>query len=89
MNAKKIAELRKKIDRLRQKGGIKSSELETLAKRFGKVRHKRGSEPNWVDEEHPNLRPLSIPHHGKELNRFTAQSILDQLESDLDALEDS
>ena len=89
MDAKQIAELRRKISRLRRKGGIKSSELESLAKRFGRVRHKRGSEPTWVDNEHPNLRPLAIPHHGKELNRFTAQNILNQLESDLDALEES
>jgi len=31
----------------------------------------------------PDLRPLSIPHHSKEVKRFTAESILDQLEMDV------
>lgn len=36
----------------------------------------------------PDARPLSIPDHGgKDLNRFTARVILQQLEEDLDTLE--
>lgn len=86
MDPKKIAKLRKKIASLRRKGGVKSSELESLASSLGKIQYDRGKEPTWIDPEHSNLRPLSIPHHAKELNRFTAQGILDRLESDLDTL---
>jgi hypothetical protein len=35
----------------------------------------------------PIARPLSIPSHSRQLNRYTAKAILDQLEEDLDALE--
>lgn len=87
MKPKNIAKLKAKILLLREKRGIKSSELESLASALGKVRHKRGKEPTWVDLEHPKLNPLSIPHHSKELNRFTAQAILDQLENDLEIIE--
>jgi len=87
MNEKKrIARLRKRVERLRGKGGIKPTELESLAMACGRVRQKRGSEPTWINLNLKQLRPLSIPHH-KELNRFTAQGILDQLEIDLDVWE--
>ena len=88
MNKNKIEKLRKKTDALRLKGGIRPAELESLAKACGRIRKKRGSEPTWINQDLPQLRPLSIPHH-KELNRFTAQSILDQIEIDLDALEEA
>lgn len=83
---KKVAKLREKIDELRRRGGIRPSELESLAKACGRIRHKRGREPNWVNQDYRQLRPLSIPRH-RELNKFTAQSILDQLEIDLDTIE--
>ena len=86
MNLEKIAKLKGKIDQIRKKGGIKPSELESLAKACGRVLHKRGKEPTWINPDIQKIRPLSIPHHG-ELNKFTAQSILDQLELDLDILE--
>jgi hypothetical protein len=88
MNYKKAAKLRKKIDRLRQKGGIKPRDLESLAKSLGKTLHgRKGSEPTWVDIEHSQIRPLSIPHHNTDLNKYTAQAVLDRLETDLDLLE--
>jgi hypothetical protein len=87
INQKRTAKLRSKIADLREKGGIKPSELESLAKACGRIRHRRGKEPTWINPDIPTLWPLSIPHH-RELNRFTAQSILDQLEGDLDTLEE-
>lgn len=33
--------------------------------------------------------PLSIPNHPGDLSRFTAKSILDTLEEDLDAIQES
>ena len=86
MNIKQIAKLREKLDGLRQKGGIKPTKIESLARACGRNPSKRGKEPTWINKEFQQLRPLSIPHHG-EVNRFTAQSILDQLEVDLDTWE--
>ena len=62
---------------------MKPGRLESLAKALGRTRAKRGSEPTWVSVVFPALRPLSIPHHSKEVKRFTAESILDQLEVDV------
>lgn len=88
MTLNKIKRLRAKIDLQREKGGIKPAVLENLAKACGRERSKRGNEPNWINPEFKKLYPLSIPHHG-ELNRYTARSILNQLEADLDHIEDS
>jgi hypothetical protein len=87
MSPPKVIRLRRKLESLRGKGGVKSSEIESLAKSLGRKRHKRGSEPTWINESFRHLRPVSIPHHSTELNRFTARAILDQLEADLEAWE--
>lgn len=63
--------------------------MEAIARSLGRKQHDRGKEPTWINEVFPDLRPVSIPHHASDLNRFTAQSILDQLEQDLKRLEES
>jgi len=84
MNRAKLDKIRCRVNELRNKGGIKSSDLEALAKAVGRVLIDRGKHPTWVNENFPGLRPLSIPRHGsKDLNKFTANFILDQLELDL------
>lgn len=84
MNRQKLDKIRKQVEELRKKGGIKSSELESLARALGRVRSMRGKHPIWVNKTFPELRPLSIPRHGsKDLNRITANIILDQLELDI------
>jgi hypothetical protein len=89
MNRQKLDKLRKRIEELRQKGGIGSSELESLARGLGRVPFKRGKEPTWINKTFPDLRPLSIPRHGsKDLNRITANIILDQLEQDIEKFEE-
>ena len=89
MEPKKLAKLRQQLNSLRKRRGLKSRELESLAKAMGRRRHpKRGKEPTWVSDLVPNTRPLSIPNHPGDLNRFTAGSILDQLEEDLYRLEE-
>ena len=86
--ASKIRKLRSEIEALRGRRGIKSAELESLARRLGRRRAKRGKEPAWVSEKFPSSSPVSIPNHPGDLNRFTAGSILDQLEADLDRYEE-
>lgn len=55
---------------------------------LGRRLHPRGKEPTWVNYEFPDLRPVSIPHHSKPIYKWTAGSILDQLEQDLERLEE-
>jgi len=89
MNRQKLDKIRKQVEELRKKGGIKSSELESLARALGRVRSMRGKHPIWVNKTFPDLRPLSIPRHGsKDLNRITANIILDQLEQDIERFEE-
>ena len=90
MNRRRLSKIRQQIEACHKRGGIKSAELESLAKDLGRVKSKRGKEPTWVNEQFPELYPLSIPHHGShDLNRFTAGSILDQLENDLERWEEA
>ena len=89
MDIKKLDRIRRRLDSLRLKRGIKPIKLEAVARALGRVRHKRGKEPTWVNENMPELRPLTIPHHSTDLNRFTAASILDQLEGDIDRIEET
>jgi len=89
MDLKKIQKLRDKIEKLRGRGGVNATELETLARQLGRKKARRGKEPTWVSEIFPDSRPVSIPSHPRDLNRFTAAGILDQLEGDLDRHEES
>jgi len=89
MNTRKLNKIKKDIDGLRNRGGVKSSELESLAIRLGRDKSDRGKEPTWVNKQFPYLRPLSIPHHGsRDLNKFTARGILNQLEEDIEKWEE-
>jgi|RhiMetdeSRZDD1v2_1073273.scaffolds.fasta_scaffold445779_2 hypothetical protein len=82
MKSAKLRKLKRRIGQLRG-SSVKPRKLESLAQALGRQRAKRGSEPTWVSSVFPDLRPLSIPHHSKEVKRFTAESILDQLEMDV------
>jgi len=66
---------------------VRPAELESLAESLGRTRLKRGKHPTWVNRLLPTARPVSIPSHTGDLNRFTARTILDQLEEDLEMLE--
>ena len=89
MNREKLDKIRKLVEEFRKKGGIRSSELESLARALGRVPSKRGKHRTWVNQTFPDFRPLSIPHHGsKDLNRITANNILDQFELDMDKFEE-
>jgi hypothetical protein len=90
MKRGKLDKLRRRVEELREKGGVGSSELESLAEALGRVKSKKGKHPTWVNLEHPDFFPISIPHHGsKGLNKYTKNSILDQLELDIEKFEES
>ena len=87
MSRKRIDKLRREIEGLRRKGGIKGRELQKIARATGRKLGQRGKEPTWVSDRFPS-RPLSIPGHPGDLNKNTAKDILEQLEQDLDEIEE-
>ncbi len=88
MTRAKLDKIIAELAACRNRGGVRASELEQLAKDLGRVQSKRGKEPTWVSAVFADLRPLSIPHHGTELNKFTARSIIDLLGMDVDRWEE-
>jgi hypothetical protein len=85
MNKYKLDKLKRELSKLRrQSAGIRSRDLQSLAKSLGRRRiKKRTGEPTWISTRFANARPISIPDHPGALKRFTAGNILDQLEQDL------
>jgi hypothetical protein len=89
MNRKKLKSIRREMDRLRR-STQNASALESMAKRLGRKLVKRGKHPMWESTEFRALYPLSIPHHGgRDLPIGTKKSVLDQLEDDILAWEES
>jgi len=88
---KRLEKARNRLEGLRSRGSIKSSDLEGLAAMLGRaIDPKRGKHPTWINANYPNFRPVTIPRHGRrDLNRITAQSILDDLEGDIEWFEEN
>jgi len=84
MTRAKLEKLRHEWTILQNRGGVKTREVERLAKALGRQRHKRGREPVWVNPVFPSLRPVSIPSHSVDLNKYTKNSILGDLEADFE-----
>lgn len=89
MTKRKLAKLRRELESLRAgRYNLRYCELvrfaETLGRRFDPS---RGKEPTYVSTPFPQLRPLSIPGH-RNANPYTAGSILDSLEQDINHWED-
>lgn len=82
MNKQTLNRVQRRIDKLRNQD-VSSEKLENIAKSLGRVRSKKGKEPNWVSTLLPGSRPIGIPHHGKPVFRYTAGNILDDLEKDI------
>lgn len=88
MNPKKLRRLRRLLGALRTSvANMPSRKLESFAKALGREPEKRGKHPTYVSSILQNSRPITIPHHSKNLKKWTANSILDQLEQDLFTLE--
>jgi hypothetical protein len=85
MDINKLRKIQQTLNSYRGRGGIKPAELEHIAKELGRERSNRGSEPTFINLQFPSLHPLSIPHHGaRDLNKYTAKNILDQLQHYID-----
>ena len=88
MNKGKLEKLKIELESFRnKKGNIIPNELITLAEKLGRKKVKRGKEPTYESELLPKSRPLTIPKHSRALNKYTAGSILDQLDQDIFELE--
>jgi len=82
MNPRKLRRCEQRLTKLRR-SVPSAKQLEGLATSLGRKRVKRGKEPTWESMAFSNLRPVSIPRHSSNLNKFTAGSILNQLEEDI------
>jgi len=81
---KKLEALRRRVEELRRKKGVSSTEVVSIAEALGRSRFARGKEPTWIRE---GRRPLSIPHR-KDLKPGTKKNILDMLEADINDYEE-
>jgi hypothetical protein len=89
MDRRKLESLRRQVRSLRR-SQPKARDLEALAVRLGRKTVNRGKEPTYESKKFFHLRPLSIPHHkGRDLPTGTKNSILSQLEEDIDAWEET
>ncbi len=85
MDRKSLAKFRRELEVLRN-SQPKATSLQRFAQRVGRSKENRGKHPMYGSEAFPHLRPLSIPNHkGRDLPLGTKNSILNQLEEDLDA----
>ena len=83
MHRRKLDKLKRELAQLRR-SPQKARALQSLAKRLGRKKVKRGKEPMWESTEFGDLFVLSIPDHGgRDLPPGTKNSILDQLEGDI------
>lgn len=89
MNRKRLERIKQLHEALRHNKGIKSKKLQNLARSLGRKLDNRGKEPNWINPNFQDLRPVSIPNHSVDMKRFTAKSVLDSLEEDIEHWEDS
>jgi hypothetical protein len=85
VNKKKLSKIEKQLREIRKSPrGIRSDDLVRIAGQLGRTRSKRGSEPTYVRESDPRLRPLSIPSHPGDLKVKTCVTIVDMLLDDVD-----
>jgi hypothetical protein len=89
MDRRRLTRIRRKAAALRR-SQPKARELVALATQLGRKKVDRGKEPMYESDAFPHLRPLSIPNHkGRDMPSGTKNSILTQLEDDLDAWEEA
>lgn len=81
----KIEKLLREVRQLQgQVGNLRSKKVIQLAERCGYKAVTRGKEPPYRNTLWPACAILTIPHHSSGLNRYTAKSILQQLEGVLE-----
>ncbi|HMD87848.1 MAG TPA: hypothetical protein VKF38_01675 [Anaerolineaceae bacterium] len=88
MDENELKKLKTRLAKLRnQVANMTNAKLVSFAGALGRTRSKRGKEPTYISELLPYSLPISIPGH-KKINKFTAGSILDAFEKDIEELEE-
>lgn len=89
MTPRKLAKLKIELEGLRA-SPQKAAALQSLAKRLGRTLNtNRGKHPIW-ESAFGHLYPLPIPDHGgKDIPTGTKNRILDQLEEDIAAWDET
>lgn len=86
---KRLRRARSKLEALKNTpSNIRPKQLKNLAKSLGRIPYPRGKGPTFINPRLPRSKPLTIPNHPGALPRYTAESILEQIEGDLFALEE-
>ncbi len=89
MNRRRLLKLRGEQQAMLRQADLPKKKLEALAKKLGRKRRpQQTGEGMWDSEPFPHLMPLSIPK-STPVKRFTAKSILNQLEEDLDCWDEA
>jgi hypothetical protein len=83
VNGKKLERIVGKIDALRGRGGVNATEIWPILTALG--RKQKGKV--WKSIPFPNLYPITVHDHPKDLNRYTKDGILDDMEKDVMAWE--
>jgi hypothetical protein len=85
VNRRKLERIEGKIDALRSRGGVNASELWPILTALG--RSQKGK--LWRSEAFPQFYPITVHDHPRDLNRYTKDGILDDMEKDVRAWESS
>lgn len=79
MTKTKLRKLRKEIESIRSRGGVAAEEIKSLLRALGRVQDGRV----WRSVVFPHLRPIPLHEHPGDMNRFTKDGILADLDSDV------
>ena len=76
---KKLRKLRREVESMRSRGGVAADEIKVILRALGRVQDGKV----WRSEAFPNLRPIPVHDHPGDMNRFTKDGILADLDSDI------
>lgn len=86
MTRKRLEQIKALIASARRRSN-KFSDLAAIAQALGRKRAKgaqvRGKEPAFISTVFAKIPPITIPYHGKDVKRGTANNILNQFEDDV------
>lgn len=79
MDKKQLERIKSEISSLRRQGGVAATQLHKLLEKLGRT--PKGTA--WRNPMFPHLTPITVHPHPGDLNRFTKNGILDDMEADI------
>lgn len=79
MDKKRIDRIKSEIVSLRRQGGVSADQLQKLLIALGRT--SKGTA--WRNLTFPHLTPITVHPHPGDLNKFTKNGILDDMEADV------